>query len=152
MTNHQRKGSLSNADVGRKFEEEAKRYFYTHESMALTSNYAIDIGVATVCKQRRFDLGSDRPPVLIECKSHRWTETGNMPSAKVTVWNESMYYFHIAPNRFRKILFVLKDVHEKRQVSLAQYYCRNYAHLIPPGVEIVEYDELSRIGVLVHKG
>ena len=28
-----------------------------------------------------------------------------MPSAKMTVWNEAMYYFHIAPKQYRKIMF-----------------------------------------------
>ena len=28
---------------------------------------------------------------------------------KITVWNESMYYFHLAPSVFRKVLFVLLD-------------------------------------------
>nr|HQU45351.1 hypothetical protein [Pirellulales bacterium] len=100
-------------------------------------------------KRRRFDLGSGTPPILVECKSHRWTVTGNMPSAKVTVWNESMFYFHIAPKHFRKILFVLRDIHPKSQQSLAEYYVRNYVHLIPDDVAIVEFDELSSSAMLV---
>ena len=49
-----------------------------------------------------------------------------------------MYYFMIAPSKYRKILFALKSV--RREISLAAYYIRCYAHLIPPGVEICEYD------------
>jgi hypothetical protein len=55
-----------------------------------------------------------------------------------------MYYFHLAPVGFRKVLFVLKDFSEKRQETLASYYVRNYRHLIPGGVEILEYDEETR--------
>lgn len=66
-----------------------------------------------------------------------------MPSAKVTVWNESMYYFHIAPQRYRKVLFVLRDTHTKRNESLAEYYVRTCSHLIPNGVSIMEFDEGS---------
>ena len=93
-----------------------------------------------------------RSKSLVECKSHRWTAGDNIPSAKITVWNEAMYYFHLAPQRFRKV-FVLRDFSEKRGETLATYYARNYGHLIPSDVEILEYDEESRevISVLPHK-
>ena len=78
--------------------------------------------------------------MLVECKSHTWTKTDNVPSAKITVWNEAMYYFLLSPGGFRKILFVLRDFSEKRGESLAEYYVRNYSHLIPDDVEIWEYD------------
>ena len=58
----------------------------------------------------------------------------------MTVWNEAMYFFHLAPRRFRKVLFVLKDHSEKRGESLAEYYVRTHGHLIPRGVEVWEYD------------
>lgn len=89
---------------------------------------------------REFDLGSSSPPVLVECKSHRWTSGGNVPSAKITVWNEAMYYFHLAPPEYRKIMFVLRDYSDKRKETLAQYYIRNHGHLIPDDVEIVEFN------------
>mgnify|MGYP006896938661 CR=1 FL=1 len=94
-------------------------------------------------KVRQFDLGSADPAILVECKSHRWTAGGNIPSAKITVWNETMYYFYLAPPKFRKILFVLRDFSAKRQESLAEYYVRNYGHLIPESVEIMEYNDAS---------
>ncbi|MDP1171867.1 hypothetical protein Q6304_29435, partial [Klebsiella pneumoniae] len=61
-----------------------------------------------------------------------------MPSAKITVWNEAMYYFHLAPADFRKIMFVLK--HYRREMSLASYYLQTHAHMVPEGVEIWEFD------------
>ncbi len=51
-----------------------------------------------------------------------------------------MYYFLLAPRRFRKVLFVLRDFSEERGESLAEYYTKNYGHLIPDDVEIWEYD------------
>ena len=92
-------------------------------------------------KERKFDLGSNDPRVLVECKSHKWTGGGNVPSAKITVWNEAMYYFLLAPPGFRKVLFVLRDFSERRGESLAEYYVRHHSHLIPDDVEIWEYDE-----------
>ena len=140
--NFQRIEAVSNAHVGRDFESVAKGIF-RQQGILLDSNYSVPVGVADEKKIRHFDLGSDEPPILVECKSHRWTSGTNVPSAKITVWNEAMYYFHLAPSRFRKVLSVLRDLSEKRDETLAAYYVRSYGHLIPKDVEILEYDEES---------
>lgn len=140
INNFQRVGSVSNAHVGRDFESVALEYF-RQTGVVLKRGFPVRLGAASDKQRRLFDLGSESPPVLVECKSHRWTVEGNVPSAKVTVWNEAMYYFFLAPQEYRKILFVLRDFNEKREESLAMYYVRHYGHLIPRGVEILEYDE-----------
>lgn len=43
-------------------------------------------------KKHSFDLGC-KDKKIVECKSHKWTSGGNIPSAKLNVWNEAMYYF-----------------------------------------------------------
>ena len=134
----QRLGSTSNSQVGRDFEIAAQDYF-RKKGISLQRGHNVQIGVSRK-KNRKFDLGSDDPPVLVECKSHTWTSSGNVPSAKITVWNEAMYLFLLAPMRFQKVLFVLRDFNERRSESLAEYYVRNYSHLIPDNVEIWEYD------------
>ena len=138
VNNFQRPGAISNADVGSDFETAAQEWFL-NQGVRLQRNYGVEVGFSKM-KERKFDLGSSEPPVLVECKSHKWTSGGNVPSAKITVWNESMYYFLLAPPGFRKVLFVLRDVSEKRGESLAEYYVRNHSHLIPNDVEILEYD------------
>lgn len=47
----------------------------------------------------------------------------------------------MAPENYRKILFVLRDYSEKKGETLAEYYIRTHDHLIPDDVEIWEYDE-----------
>ena len=79
--------------------------------------------------------------ILVECKSHTWTKTDNMPSAKMKDWNEAMYLFHAAPDKYRKLFVVLRDFSQKRQETLAEYYIRTNGHLIPEDVEIWEFDE-----------
>lgn len=64
-----------------------------------------------------------------------------MPSAKLTVWNEAMFYFHLSPQIFRKIFFVLHDRRNGNGETLLGYYRRTYAHLIPEGVEFLEFDD-----------
>lgn len=68
-----------------------------------------------------------------------------MPSAKVTVWNEAMYYFHLAPDYFRKFLFVLEARHSRQSETLAEYYVRINGHLIPRGVSIIEFNPVSKV-------
>jgi len=62
-----------------------------------------------------------------------------VPSGKIAKWNEAVYCLSLAPQQYRKILFVLRDYSVKRQETLATYYCRTYAHLIPDYVEIIEH-------------
>jgi hypothetical protein len=140
LNNFQRVGSISNTHAGNDFEEVA-RQFFSAQGIVLTRNFGVPIGVSDRKKNRNFDLGSANPAILVECKSHTWTQGGNMPSAKMTVWNEAMYYFHIAPREYRKILFVLK--HSRGDVSLASYYLTKHGHLVPTEVEVWEYDQLA---------
>ena len=144
MTNHQRVGSVSNAHAGREFEALARAYFSQREGLELRPDFPVRLGHASRTKSHRFDLGSEDPAILIECKSHHWTASGNMPSAKITVWNEAMYYFHLAPEHYRKVLFVLEARHSRQESTLAEFYLRTCGHLIPSGVSIVEYDPQSQ--------
>lgn len=135
--NFQRVGSLSNAHVGNEFEDAVCSYF-RGQGLSLTRGFKISVGVGDTKKPRKFDWGSDNPPILVECKSHAWTVGGNIPSAKMTVWNEAMYYFHMAPDSYRKVLFTLRSM--RADASLAAHYIKCYGHLIPSGVEIWEFD------------
>lgn len=134
-------GSKSNIHAGRQFELKAHR-FLTSQGLNLKFNVMIPVGLAGIEKEHAFDLGCTDSKVLVECKSHKWTKPGyNAPSTKLTVWNEAMYYFHLAPDHYRKIMFVLRDYNMKRNETLAAYYLRAYANIIPPDVEFWEYDE-----------
>jgi hypothetical protein len=54
--------------------------------------------------------------------------------------NEVMLLFSVSPPHYRKILFVLKHLHQRTQQSLANHYIRTQGHLIPDNVEIWEFD------------
>lgn len=70
----QRKGAVSNTQVGREFEDKAKSFFLG-EGIDLTRGFSIDIGIDEK-KGHAFDLGDGASKVLVECKSHTWTEGG----------------------------------------------------------------------------
>jgi len=135
----QRKGAKSNTHVRREFELAAKNFFST-QGLSLQKNILVNIGINGT-HPHNFDLGDLNEKILVECKSHTWTEGGNVPSAKMTTWDQAMYFFHAAPTGYRKIFFVLKDYSEKRQETLAEYYIRTKSHLIPKDVEVWEFDE-----------
>ncbi|BBN60538.1 hypothetical protein [Hydrogenovibrio marinus] len=136
----QRIGSESNSKVGKNFELNAQKFFKSI-GIHLALNLKVPVGVTSEKKDHAFDLGNEQEKIIVECKSHKWTTGGNVPSAKLTVWNEAMYYFLVAPDNFRKIMFVLKDTNEKTTETLAEYYFRRYSHLIPSNVEFWEYNE-----------
>jgi len=134
--NFQRVGSISNAHVGREFEESA-HVFFAETGVSLQLGFSVPVGYK-IKKSHKFDLGSENPPILVECKSYTWTSGGNSPSAKVRGLNEVMLLFSVAPRRYRKILFVLK--HLRKDVSLAAHYIKTQGHLIGPNIEIWEFD------------
>jgi hypothetical protein len=129
--------------VGNDFEAAAVAALASRGIM-VEPDFAVAVGVGRLRKTHRFDFGSGDPPILVECKCHRWTTGGNAPSAKLTVWNEAMYYFAVSPLGFRKIFFVLRDFSEQRGQSLAEHYLSRFLHLVPEDVEIWEYDEDSQ--------
>ena len=135
----QRKGAESNTRVGRDFEAKARAFFVT-QGLHLTPGISIAIGINGL-RAHKFDLGDAERKILVECKAHTWTESGHVPSAKMTTWNQAMFFFHAAPPGYRKILFVLRDFSRKRNETLGHYYIRTNPHLIPADVEVWEFDE-----------
>ena len=139
---HQRQDSVSNVHVGSSFEVVAQNYFAS-QGIVLTVKYPLEIGVGKIKKKHNFDLGSSSPFVIVECKSYRWTAGNKVPSAKLSLWNEAMLYFITAPVKYCKILFGLRDYSETRKETLLDYSLRTYRHLIPNGIEFLEFDEVS---------
>lgn len=138
INNFQRVGATSNTVAGREFED-AAHIFFEQSGIKLQRAYTAEVGYVKR-KKKVFDFGSDDPPILVECKSYTWTAGGNSPSAKIRGMNEAMLLFSVAPSEYRKILFVLKHLHQRTRVSLAAHYIKNQGHLIGPGVEIWEFD------------
>jgi len=139
MTRHQRKNAISNTQVGIHFEGLVYEFFKYHFS-SLKRPFWIPIGHIEK-KEHKFDLGCSEQKVIIECKSHTWTEGGNVPSAKITTWDQAMLYFFLAPRSYRKIFAVKHDANPKSGETLCSYYLRTHSHVIPDEVEFWEVDE-----------
>ena len=136
VNNYQGSDFGSNPEAGAIFEAAAQKYF-AERNLLLSKQFSVQVGI-TGKKNHRFDLGSDNPPVLVECKRVKWTKTGNAPSAKITQLTAAMYYFLLAPETFRKVLFVLRHCRPTSGESLAEYYVKLHGHLIPRDVEILD--------------
>ncbi len=140
----QRIGAKSNTHAGLAFEKIAEDFFSKKMGLKnLQQSVKISVGFDEQ-KPHKFDLVDNEAKVIIECKSHKWTTGKNMPSAKMTAWNEAMLYFSTLPADYQKILFVLRHSHPRNGETLACYYLRTRGHLIPPGVELWEYDEAEQ--------
>ena len=142
MVRYQRKNAPSNTQVGIDFEELTLNYL-KQSIPDIKRPFWLPIGHIEQ-KEHKFDLGSAKQKVIIECKSHTWTEGGNVPSAKLTAWDQAMLYFFLAPRKYRKIFAVKKDLNAKTKESLASYYIRTHSHVIPDEVEFWEVDEKER--------
>jgi hypothetical protein len=93
-------------------------------------------------KAHRFGLVSVDQKYVGECKSYSWTETGNMPSAKMGFVNEAVLYLSYLPADMHKFIVMRLDRHSKRVETLAQYYLRTYRHLLG-GLHLYEIDPSS---------
>lgn len=137
MSNFQRAGSISNSHVGRAFELRAQRALAAHD-LVLELNHKVPCGLGTLKKDHAFDLGSETPKVIVECKSQTWTAGDKVPSAKMKNWAEAMFYFHMAPAGYRKVFLVEQSLRQRNGESLLAYFRRTQVHMIPPDVEFWE--------------
>ena len=94
-------------------------------------------------KDHKFDIVADNDLIAIECKRYTWTETGNVPSAKMGFTNEAAFYLSFLPDAYRKIIVMLRSCHPKRKESLAEYYYRTYRHLLG-NIVVAEFDPDSK--------
>ena len=135
--------NCDNPRHGNAFEKMIRAFWRKTFNIELLSPFSLSISAGDYNGTHRYDLGDESNKILIECKCHSWTIIGNSPSAKMSVWNEAMYYFYLAPAEYRKILFVKYAVHDK--ISLGEYYLKRYSHLVPNKVEIWEYNLQQKI-------
>ncbi len=90
-------------------------------------------------KDHRFDIVSVDNTIVIECKCYKWTESGNVPSAKMGFTNEAAFYMSFLPDTYDKYIVMAYSWHDKRKKTLAEYYYETYKHLLN-NIKIAEYN------------
>jgi hypothetical protein len=131
----------TNPIVGRQFQELSKVLLSEYLNKKFNTDIAIPIGEPA--KDHKFDCVSDDKQYVAECKCYTWTETGNTPSAKMGFVNEAVFYMNYLPDETVKIIIMKKATHDKKNETLAEYYCRTYKHLLK-GIKVLEIDADNR--------
>lgn len=134
---NQRKGDKSNSEVGKDFENEVNEYIEKELHIKLQVQKKVDIGINSK-KEHAFDFGNEW--LLVECKSHTWTESGNVPSGKMKNWSDAMFSFYLAPQEYRKLFIVDRSYDYKKNKSLLDYFVEHYYYLIPQEVILADFE------------
>ena len=142
-----KKSNKDNPKIGRDFEFSVR--------LALEKLYKIiffekSINIGNPPKLHKFDAVSEDGSIVAECKSYTWTESGNIPSAKMAILNEAVLYLSNIPKGVKKIIVLKKDYCSKRKISLAKYYFKTHNHLLQ-NISILELD-LENMALNLIKG
>ena len=134
---------MSNSDHtrwGLEFQNSILEWFDHNYSGAFNIEVPIPVGVVgSEKKDHKYDIANNDCSIVIECKRYTWTETGNVPSAKIRSLNEALLYLHLLDDSCYKVLAMIRAEHPKRDQTLAEYYVKNYYNLIGK-IVIAEYD------------
>lgn len=137
---------MSNSDNPRKgaeFQLWVMEWFSTRFHKRFETEVKIPIGSDLLdpseYKPHKFDIVSDDQSIIIECKRYTWTETYNVPSAKMGFTNEAAFYLSLAKKSHKKYIAMIKSYNPKRKETLAEYYYRTNRHLLGD-VIIAEFD------------
>lgn len=130
-----------NPRVGKEFQLAVKEWF----EEAYTAPFEIEhkIAIGRPAKLHSFDISSLDESIVVECKCYTWTETGNVPSAKMGFTNEAAFYLSFLPDDTERIIVMLHAEHVKRRETLAEYYFRTNRHLLGK-IKIYEFDLLTK--------
>lgn len=134
-----------NPKVGKAFQElvckSLEKYFNTD------FNLEVPIPIGIPAKDHHFDCVSDTGKIVVECKCYTWTESGNIPSAKIRGLNEAVFYMNFLPEDKIKILCIATALHSHKSESLAEYYHRINGHLLG-NVKLFEIDKSGNITII----
>ncbi len=131
--------NTENPHVGAEFQGQVKKWFCEQYHKNFELDKKIAIGSSDVKKEHKFDVVAEDNSIAIECKCYTWTETGNVPSAKIGFLNEAAFYLSFLPDMYEKYIVMLHSTHDKRNETLAEYYYKTNKHLIG-NVKVAEYD------------
>ena len=140
---------MSNSEhpkLGADFQRAVQRYFIQEYGDGFELEKKIPIGEPA--KDHKFDIVNSDKRIVIECKRYTWTESGNVPSAKMGFTNEAAFYLSFLPDTFEKYIVMLRSHHAKRNESLAEYYYRTYRHLLG-AIKIAEFDPETKDFIII---
>ncbi len=115
----------------------------------LKQNFDLEVPIDAGGKTHNFDLATVNRDIIVECKAFKFTESGNVPSAKITTLCEAVRYLNAVQGNPVRLLIIKRDQHPKRRETLAQYFVRLNRHLLER-VTVLEMREDGGDLVCVH--
>ena len=82
---------MSNSDNpyrGKKFQEAVCEWFASKPEYKGSFEMEVGLPIGSPEKNHFFDIVNKESKIVIECKRYTWTETGNVPSAKILALSE----------------------------------------------------------------
>ena len=134
-----------NPHVGRKFQEFVQTILKKKYNTYFEQEAAIPIGRPP--KEHKFDLANADRSIVAECKCYTWTDSGNVPSAKLMGLDEAVFYFGFLPSGTKKLLCMKKAVFCGKQETLAEHYVRAHGHLLED-VSVIEISDDGTIKIV----
>ncbi len=135
-----------NPGVGKAFQVAVTQWM--NGNLHATFEMEKKLPIGSPAKLHGFDIADEDNRVVAECKCYTWTETGNIPSAKIRSLNEAAFYLSFLPMATEKMIVMLYSVHERRNESLAEYYFRTNRHLLG-SIKVFEFDPKTAVMRLV---
>ena len=132
-----------NTQLGKEFQEEVRDWFASDPQYIGCFEMEVGLPIGNPEKNHYFDIVNRDAKIVIECKRYTWTETGNVPSAKIRAINEAAFFMSLIKGDYTKYIVIAKSNHAKKRESLAEYYFRTYKHLLGRSIT-AEYDMDSR--------
>ncbi len=143
------RANSENPAIGAKFQEDVAVWFRKTYKKEFILEKKIPIGYSEK-KPHKFDIVSDDNTIAVECKCYSWTETGNVPSAKMGAANEAVFYLSFLPGTCEKFIVLKRDISANHTPSetLAEYYYRTNKHLLG-GTKVAEYNtETNKLRII----
>ena len=133
---------MSNSDNtprGKEFQEAVCEWFASKPEYKGSFEMEVGLPIGSPEKNHFFDIVNKESKIVIECKRYTWTETGNVPSAKIRTLNEAVFFMSLLKGSYTKYIVMLKANHPKKKESLAEYYHKTYKHLLGSTI-LAEFD------------
>lgn len=131
------KKNSDNTRRGREFQELAASVLGQY--WGVTFDLEIPFAIGDPPKQHKFDMVSTDREFVGEAKNFTWTVSGKTPSAKMAFVNQAVFYLSHLPRSITRFVVMPRDIRQKTEEALADYYYRTYRHLLN-GVLIIEID------------
>ena len=138
-----------NPKLGKEFQKRVLKLATERFGKIFIEEKAIDIGYPP--KPHKFDIVSEDGLIVIECKCYTWTESGNVPSAKMSTLDEAILYMNNIPYTAEKIIVLKQVFHPERNITLAEYFADKKGHLMRD-VSIWELKDDDTFNVIRDKG